>query len=323
MSKIGIIGAGAFGTGLASTLARAKNDITLWGRNPNYIKTINSTNMNERYLPNVTLPKNIFATSNFQDLENLDALLMVTPAQHLRHTLKSLKLINLNCPIVFCSKGIETSTGKLQSDIATEFLGPAPYAALSGPGFAIELAKGMPTALTLGTDDLQLGISLQTLLSTETLRLYLSNDIRGVQLGGALKNVFAIASGIVVGAGLGESARAAIVTRGFAELARLSHAMGGKSDTLNGLSGLGDLILSCTSSQSRNFSFGQQLAKSGNLKPSHTVEGIETALATIKLAKKYNVEMPIAAQIAAVLTGEATVNDALSNLMSRPLKSEV
>ncbi|MBT7560173.1 MAG: NAD(P)H-dependent glycerol-3-phosphate dehydrogenase, partial [Rhodobacterales bacterium] len=188
--------------------------------------------------------------------------------------------------------------------------------------FAIELAKGMPTALTLAADDTELGASLQSMLSTEALRLYLSNDLLGVQLGGALKNVFAIASGIVVGSNLGESARAAVITRGFTELSRLTYSMGGKLDTLNGLSGFGDLTLSCTSQLSRNFCYGKQLARSGNLNPGETVEGIDTALITLKLAEKYKVEMPIASQVALVLSGQTTVETALSELMKRPLKSE-
>ena len=323
MNKIGIMGSGAFGTGLAATLAKANNNVVLWGRNSNHIKDINSKNMNARYLPNIKLPNNIFATSNFNDLKSVDALLMVTPAQHLRETLKSFDYKNLNCPLIVCSKGIEKSSGKLQSEIIKEVLGNKQCAALSGPGFAIELAKGMPTALTLAADDTELGASLQSMLSTETLRLYLSNDLLGVQLGGALKNVFAIASGIVVGSNLGESARAAVITRGFAELSRLTHAMGGKLDTLNGLSGFGDLTLSCTSQVSRNFSYGKQLSRSGNLKPGETVEGIDTALITLKLAEKYKVEMPIASQVASVLSGQTTIEIALSELMKRPLKSEI
>mgnify|MGYP000103166016 FL=1 len=323
MNKIGIMGSGAFGTGLAATLAKANNKVVLWGRNSDHIKNINSTNMNARYLPNIKLPNNIDATSNFSDLDGMDALLMVTPAQCLRETLKSFNIKNLNCPLIVCSKGIEKSSGKLQSEIIKEVLGNKQCAALSGPGFAIELAKGMPTALTLAADDTELGVYLQSMLSTEALRLYLSNDLLGVQLGGALKNVFAIASGIVVGSNLGESARAAVITRGFTELSRLAYSMGGKLDTLNGLSGFGDLTLSCTSQLSRNFSYGKQLAESGNLKPGVTVEGIDTALITLKLAAKYKVEMPIASQVALILSGKTSIDIALNELMKRPLKNEI
>ena len=322
MNKIGIMGSGAFGTGLASALSNADNKIILWGRNSNNAKYINSKNTNQHYLPNIKIPKSIFATSDFQDLNNINVLLMVTPAQHLRETLNSFKIKNLKCPIIVCSKGIESKTGKLQSEIVKDVLGNIDCAAISGPGFAIELAKGMPTALTLAADDLDLGKKLQSMLSSETLRLYLSNDLRGVQLGGSLKNVYAIACGIIVGSNLGESARAAVITRGFAELSRLAHAMGGNINTLNGLSGFGDLALSCTSQLSRNFSYGQQLAKSGNLQPYQTVEGISTALATIKLAEDYNVEMPIASQVALVLSGKTTIDTALKELMRRPLKEE-
>ena len=322
MSRIGIVGAGAFGTGLAAALATGNNEVVLWGRDAKQTARIDTTKMNARYLPDVQLPQSLRATSDFNALSSLDVVLMVTPAQKLRETLASLDISSLQCPVVFCSKGIETDSGQLQSDIALATLPNIAMAALSGPGFASELAQGLPTALTLGSDDPALGKSLQTMLSTQSLRLYLSNDLRGVQLGGALKNVFAIACGIVVGAGLGESARAALITRGFAELSRLTVAMGGKHETLIGLSGFGDLTLSCTSEQSRNFAFGLQLAKSGNLQPGKTVEGIATALATVKLAHAHGVDMPIANQVAKLLAGDITVKKALVNLMTRPLRQE-
>lgn len=322
MSKIGIIGAGAFGTGLAAALATGDNEVILWARDDEQAKRIHADKVNARYLPDVKLPSSLTATSDFSSLTNLDAVLLVTPAQKLRDTLDTLDIGSLKCPVVLCSKGIETNSGLLQSDIAKTALPSAQLAALSGPGFATELAKGMPTALTLGADDLELGTKLQQMLSTQTLRLYLSDDMRGVQLGGALKNVFAIACGIVVGSGLGESARAAVITRGFAELSRLTTAMGGKPETLIGLSGFGDLTLSCTSAQSRNFAFGQQLAQSGQLSTGQTVEGIATALATVSLAKTHGVDMPIATQVAQLLNGDLSVQDALRALMARPLKRE-
>jgi glycerol-3-phosphate dehydrogenase (NAD(P)+) len=322
MSRIGVIGAGAFGTGLAAALARGDNDVILWGRDPEQTSAINTDKLNARYLPKIPLPKSLRATSDFDQLSNLDVALVVTPAQKLREALTGLDFTRLNCPLVLCSKGIESGSGQLQSDIAHEKLPNFQIAALSGPGFASELAQGLPTALTLGANNAELGRSLQTMLSTQTLRIYLSDDLRGVQLGGALKNVFAIACGIVVGAGLGESARAALITRGFAELSRLTVAMGGNPETLIGLSGFGDLTLSCTSNQSRNFAFGLQLAKSGNLKPGNTVEGIATAVATVKLAHKHGVDMPIAIQVADLLTGAIDIKQALTNLMARPLRQE-
>jgi glycerol-3-phosphate dehydrogenase (NAD(P)+) len=322
MSRIGIIGAGAFGTGLAAALTRGEHDVILWGRTPAQTTRIDDTKINERYLPGIALPTSLHATSDFNSLQNLDAVLMVTPAQKLRETLGVLDVQRLNCPIVLCSKGIETDSGQLQSDVAIEKLPNAQIAALSGPGFATELAQGLPTALTLGSNSPELGTALQSMLSTPTLRIYLSDDLRGVQLGGALKNVFAIACGIVVGAGLGESARAALITRGFAELSRLTVAMGGNPETLIGLSGFGDLTLSCTSKQSRNFAFGLQLAQSGDLKPGKTVEGIATALATVKLAKTHGVDMPIAEQVADLLAGKIDIKRALSILMARPLRQE-
>lgn len=322
MSRIGIIGAGAFGTGLAAALVRGDNHVILWGRDPKQTAHINAAKVNARYLPDISLPASLSATSDFNLLSNLDVVLMVTPAQKLRETFYALDIARLDCPIVLCSKGIETGSGQLQSDIAHEKLPNSQITALSGPGFASELAKGLPTALTLGAHDPKLGNSLQSMLSTQTLRVYLSDDLRGVQLGGALKNVFAIACGIVVGAGLGESARAALITRGFAELSRLTVAMGGNPETLIGLSGFGDLTLSCTSKQSRNFAFGLQLAHSGDLKPGNTVEGIATALATVKLAQTHGVDMPIAVQVAGLLSGEIGIKQALANLMARPLRQE-
>jgi glycerol-3-phosphate dehydrogenase (NAD(P)+) len=322
MSKIGVIGAGAFGTGLAIALTQGGNDVVLWGRNPDQMEKMASSGQNSRYLPNISLPNGLQPTAKFPDLNGLDAVLLVTPAQRLRDTLETLDIPSLNCPAVLCAKGIETGSGLLQSDIASSLLPSIPIAVLSGPGFAKELAMGMPTALTLAAQNPQLGTALQEKLSTKTLRLYLSHDMRGVQLGGALKNVFAIACGIVVGAGLGESARAALITRGFAELSRLTRAMGGSSETLIGLSGFGDLTLSCTSIQSRNFAFGLQLARSGDLKPGQTVEGIATALATVELAESHGVEMPIANQVAQLLGGNVSVNEALQNLMVRPLRTE-
>lgn len=322
MSKIGIIGAGAFGTGLAGALAHGGNDIVLWGRDAKQMSKMASARQNIRYLPKIPLPDGIHPTADISDLNGVDAILMVTPAQRLRDTLTVIDVAQFNCPTVLCAKGIETDTGLLQSEIAAQYLPAENLAALSGPGFAVELAKGMPTALTLAAVDAHLGAKLQRMLSTQSLRLYQSQDIRGVQLGGALKNVFAIACGIVVGANLGESARAALITRGFSELSRLAQAMGGQAETLIGLSGFGDLTLSCTSIQSRNFAFGHQLAQSGNLKPGQTVEGIATALATVQLAIDHSVDMPIAGQVAQLLSGKLTVDQALRNLMDRPLRPE-
>ena len=323
MSNIGVIGAGAFGTALASVIAANGNHVTLWGRNAAQMETMTYSHKNTAYLPEITLPKTLQPTSSFSDLKSLDAVLMVVPAQTSRSVLQSEDFEKINCPILMCAKGIEITTSYNQTDILHNILPKHIGGTISGPGFANEIATGKPTALTLAIEDHSLGQDLQKMLSTSSLRLYLSDDVKGVQLGGALKNVYAIACGIVHGAALGESAQAALLTRGFAELITLASTMGARPETLSGLSGFGDLVLSCTSIQSRNFAFGHQVGSASDFEQTNTVEGIATALAVDALAKKYNVEMPICAAVSAVLQKELSVTDALQKLMSRPLKREV
>lgn len=322
MKKIAIIGAGAFGTALGCSLASAGNTVILLARNDTHAGEINSHKTNSKYLPNIKLPDGLTATTRFSDLANSDVVLMATPAQTLRENLATLDVAAMNIPVVLCSKGIETNTGLLQSDIAQDFVQLDKIAVLSGPGFAIELAAGKPTALTLAAFDVELGTRLQSILSTPNMRLYQSNDPRGVQLGGALKNVFAIACGIIVSAHLGESARAALITRGFAEMSKLAVALGANTETLLGLSGLGDLTLTCTSEKSRNFSHGLKMGADTQTASQVTVEGIATAHATVALALKMDVDMPITHHVASVLEGKLTLQQALHALMSRPLKSE-
>jgi glycerol-3-phosphate dehydrogenase (NAD(P)+) len=323
MNRIGVIGAGAFGTALASVLAADGHHVMLWGRNTAHIETIKASHQNARYLPNISLPNTLTPTSDFSALEALDVILMVVPAQTTRSVLEIEKFNKIKCPILMCAKGIELATHCNQTDILNNILPSHICGTISGPGFAHEIAVGKPTALTLAVEDQSLGRELQKMLSTATLRLYLSDDVKGVQLGGALKNVYAIACGIVHGAALGESAQAALLTRGFIELKTLASKMGAKPDTLSGLSGFGDLVLSCTSLQSRNFAFGDQVGSSSDFEQKKTVEGIATALAVNSLAKKYDIDMPICAAVAAVLQKELSVTDALQQLMSRPLKREV
>ncbi|MCP5075494.1 MAG: NAD(P)-dependent glycerol-3-phosphate dehydrogenase, partial [Rhodobacteraceae bacterium] len=301
MSKIGVIGAGAFGTALACALDRAGNEVLLWGRNQQQIRQIAKTGTNEKYLPGLVLPKAIRATDNLTDLHDTAALLVVIPSQQLRRFLLENDLSGQKCPIVLCAKGVESGTGMLQSQIIADILPDNPIAVISGPGFATEITAGMPTALSIACADPTTGRRLQTALSSEILRLYLSDDVTGVQLGGALKNVYAIACGIVMGSNLGESARAALMTRGFAEMSRLARRMGGKAETLAGLSGLGDLALTCTSAQSRNFAFGEMLGRTGAFGTGKTVEGVATARATIELASRQEIEMPVARVVADVL----------------------
>jgi glycerol-3-phosphate dehydrogenase (NAD(P)+) len=323
MTRIGIIGAGAFGTGLACAIARADHNVILWGRDATQIAKMQQQRNNQRYLPDVTFPETLSVTSNLEDLKDLTALLMVLPAQKLRGFLQENRFVSLTCPLVFCAKGLETGTGLLQTQIAQDLQIKAPLAVISGPGFAGEIARGKPTALSIACADNRTGGALQAALSSSSLRLYLTQDVAGVQLGGALKNVYAIACGIVVGADLGESARAALLTRGFAEMSRLAQGLGARAETLAGLSGFGDLALTCTSPQSRNFAFGDVLGRSGGVKTGTTVEGIATAQALVELAEKQNIEMPIARVVADVLERKMTVPEALKTLMARPLKPEI
>jgi glycerol-3-phosphate dehydrogenase (NAD(P)+) len=321
MSNIGVIGAGAFGTALASVLASGGNNVTIWGRDSAQMDRLRKTRRTP-YLTDITLPEALNMTSNSSDLNGSDVILMVVPAQVTRAVLTSEKFTGINCPILMCAKGIELNTSRSQSNILHDVLPNHICGAISGPGFAAEIAVGKPTALTLAVNSASLGADLQAMLSTSSLRMYLSDDVKGVQLGGALKNVYAIACGIVRGAGLGESAQAALLTRGFAELKSLAAKMGAKPETLSGLSGFGDLVLSCTSMQSRNFAFGHQVGTSADFGQTKTVEGIATAMAVGALAKKHRIEMPICAAVSAVLQKQLSVEGALQQLMSRPLKRE-
>lgn len=323
MSRIGIIGAGAFGTGLACAIARAGHDVILWGRDAVQIAQMQLEGCNQHYLLGAVFPETLTVTNNIADLKGVSALLMVLPAQKLRGFLQKNDLGFLDCPMVFCAKGLEAGSGLQQTQIAQDLQIDVPLAVISGPGFAGEIARGKPTALSIACANSEIGNALQAELSSSSLRLYLTQDVAGVQLGGALKNVYAIACGIVVGANLGESARAALLTRGFSEMSRLAKALGAQQETLAGLSGFGDLALTCTSHQSRNFSFGEVLGRSGGFGTGTTVEGIATARALVELAEKKNIEMPIAKVVADVLERKMTVAQALKSLMARPLKREV
>ena len=315
MNHVGVIGAGAFGTALASVMRIGGLDVTLWGRDRAQILAMQTEKINVRYLNGVSLPDGLNVTTDLVDLRDADVVLMVLPAQSLRGFLTESKFVT-NAPVVLCAKGIENTTGLLQSQI---FEG-SHKAVLSGPAFAIDLTKGMPIAMSIGCSEKELGAQLQETLSTQTLRLYRTQDVTGVQLCGALKNVYAIACGLAIGAGFGESTRAALMTRGFAELARLARSMGAQTETLTGLSGFGDLTLSCTSFQSRNFTFGEQLGRTGTFGTGKTVEGVVTAEAVLVLAQKAGVEMPIAQTVANILNGKQQIHEALAMLMSRPLK---
>ena len=310
--KIGIIGAGAFGAALAVALGRER-PVILWGRG--------LAGREIARLPGVTLPDGVQVTADLADLAGVDALLMTLPMQALAGFLQDHGTALQGKALIACCKGVDLASGRGPVEILALPGGPAP-AILTGPSFAADIARGLPTALTLACTDEALGERLQHALSTPVLRLYRSTDVIGAQLGGALKNVIAIAAGAVIGAGLGDSARAALMTRGYAEMQRFALARGAAAETLAGLSGFGDLVLTCTSDLSRNFRFGAALARGQKLDPSVTVEGVATARAVARLARAEGVDMPITDVVAALADGRATLADAMQALLSRPLKQE-
>ncbi len=318
---IGVIGAGAFGTALAVVQATAGRPTVLWGRDPAAMAEIAASRGNRARLPGVRLPESLGVTADLAALAGVDILLLAVPAQATGAFLATHGRDLPDAPLVLCAKGIDASTLRLQTEIAAASSPGHALAALTGPGFAGEIARGLPTALTLACGDARRGRALQAALAAPRLRLYLTDDVTGAQLGGALKNVIAIACGMAEGAGLGHSAGAALMTRGFAEISRLAVAMGGRPETLAGLSGLGDLALTCNSPQSRNFTLGRALG-AGAARPGGTVEGVATARAACRLATAHEVEMPIAAAVADVLDGSLTLEGAMEALLSRPLKEE-
>jgi glycerol-3-phosphate dehydrogenase (NAD(P)+) len=319
MTAITVAGAGAFGTALAVALARDGRSVTLWSRSSDAASTMTGTRRNATYLPAIDLPPKLTVSADPATL-SAGTVLLAVPTQRLRGFLDDHGPRLAGRTAVLCCKGIETGTGLLPSGILAEAAPGARAAVLTGPGFAGEIASGLPTALTLAIDGD--GAALQSLLSTRTLRLYLSNDPVGAQLGGALKNVVAIACGIAIGAGLGESARAALLTRGYAEMQRLATALGASPMTLAGLSGLGDLALTCTSIQSRNFSLGHALGQGGGRVEGTTYEGAATARASLTLADPRGIDMPIARIVADVLERNLTIGEAVDALLSRPLTTE-
>ena len=316
MSRIGILGAGAFGTGLAVALGD-RADVVLWARDPAHAEALTTRRENARRLPGTRLPARVMATADLGELATVGAVLMVLPAQTTAEFLARHGPDLPPVPLVLCAKGLSRDGEKMQSEVAA---GHGPLAVLTGPGFAAEIAAGKPTALTLAGPD-GLARDLQVMLARRHLRLYRSSDMIGAQLGGALKNVIAIAAGIAVGAGLGESARAAVMTRGFAEMRRLAAALGARDETLAGLSGFGDLALTCGSEKSRNFAHGVALG-AGAPPRDVTVEGTATARAATRLAMRAAVEMPIAEAVADVLDGGCDVVAAMSRLLDRPQGKE-
>ena len=324
ISKIGVAGAGAWGTALAQAAARAGRAVTLWAREPDVVDMVNKSHENKAFLAGVPLSPNLKATSALTDLAACQAILLVCPAQHLRASAKALAAtVPAHTPILICAKGIERETGKLMTEVASEAAPHLDFGMLSGPSFAGEVARGLPVAVTLALKDADRAARLAYALSGPSLRPYVSSDLIGVAVGGAVKNVLAIASGIVDGRGFGESARAAITTRGFAEMMRFGLALGARPETLSGLSGLGDLILTASSHQSRNFALGVRLAHGGKREANMPLaEGADTAEALLIRARAVKVEMPIAEAVTAILRGAIDVDAAISGLLARPLKSE-
>lgn len=316
-----VLGAGAFGTALAISLAR-DHAVTLWARDPEHAVQMQQSRENTRRLPGVILPRNITVCDELETVSNADAVLLAVPMQRLRALLVDKATVLAGTPLVACCKGIELATGLGPTQIISEIMPEAPAAILTGPSFAADIAKGLPTALTLACKDKDVCKALQSLLSTSNLRLYRTTDTIGAELGGALKNVMAIGSGVVMGAGLGESARAALMTRGFAEMCRMAAALGARPDTLSGLSGFGDLVLTCTSDQSRNTRFGHSLGRNEAFDPTITVEGAATARAVCQRAADLGIDMPVTRAITALMDGELQLDQAMDMLLSRPLKEE-
>ncbi len=322
---VGIIGGGAWGTALAAVMAQIHDRVILWAREDDVVQSVNTQQENSLFLPGTKLSSKITATSDLARMGDCTALLIVTPAQHVRATLGALP--DTQAPLILCAKGIEAGTQMLVSDVAAQVRPNNALAVLSGPTFAHEVAAGKPTAITLATADQALGAALMRAIATPSFRPYWSDDVLGAEIGGAVKNVLAIACGVVDGAGLGLNARAALIARGFAEMQRYGLARGARAETLAGLSGLGDLVLTCSSENSRNFSLGRGLGqgRSANdlLADRKTVaEGAFTAPVLLKSATALGVEMPIVTAVCALLTGTATVHAVVADLLARPLKPE-
>lgn len=326
--SVGVIGAGAWGTALAVAIARAGRQVTLWGRNHKDLMEMASRGENRNYLPGIRLTPIPHVTGDLTQVMQRDIVVLVLPAQEIRSLAP---LISLSArpyqPIVICAKGIERGSGRLMSELLQEFMPQVRLAVLSGPTFATEVARGLPTAVTVASTDLQLATQLATAFSSKTFRCYASSDLLGVELGGALKNVLAIACGIVTGKGFGENARAALMTRGLAELRRLGQALGAKPETFMGLSGFGDLTLTCTSPQSRNFALGLAIGQGRSLADiqaggAKLAEGLWTSGAVVQRADDAGVDVPICAAVDAILNRGEDLEATITALLSRPLKAE-
>lgn len=328
MAQVNVIGAGAWGTALGIAAYRADNDVLLWTIDGLTVKAVNESHSNP-FLPGIDLPEDVQATADLEEAVKADVLLMVVPVQFMASVCEQMQEAGLgeDVPLVICSKGIERSTHRLVSEILGEFFPNNPVGVISGPNFADEVAKGMPAATTLACVDKELGMQLVDILGSKTFRTYYSPDVVAAQLGGAVKNVLAIACGVSLGKKFGENTRVAIVSRGITEIARLCKAMGGKEESLLGLAGLGDMMLTCGSPKSRNMSLGMQLGEGKKLEEiladGKTVEGVWTAESVSELAQKLGVEMPICEAVNTVLHQGVSIDDAINDLLSRPLTVEL
>jgi glycerol-3-phosphate dehydrogenase (NAD(P)+) len=323
--KLGVIGGGAWGTALAQVVSASEQETLLWAMEEEVVQAINAERQNSIFLPGVELSKSIRATSDLGELGNCDALLVVTPAQHMRSVLETAPVANKT--LVLCSKGIEERTGELLHQVAKEACPDSQVAVLSGPTFAHEVARGLPTAVTLASERSEVAEQLRERIARPTFRIYVSDDLVGAEIGGAVKNVLAIACGVVEGKGLGQNARAALIARGFAEMRRFGIAVGASRETLSGLAGLGDLILTCSSTSSRNYSLGVGIGEGRPaaelLSNRKTVaEGAFTAPVLARLAREQGIDMPIVNAVDALIAGRASVEQVLDDLLSRPPRRE-
>ena len=328
-TSIGIIGGGAWGTALATAVRRAGCAATLWAREADVVEAINGRHENTSYLAGIALDAEIRATSDLAEAGDADVLLLVTPAQHTRDLTRDLApALRPATPVVICTKGVEIGSGALISEVVAETLPGAPVAVLSGPSFAAEVARDRPTAMTLAAADMALAERLAGLIGSTNFRPYHGDDPIGAQIGGAVKNVIAIACGIAKGRGLGDNAGAALITRGLAEMARLGAALGARRETLMGLSGLGDLVLTCTHQQSRNFSLGMAIGQGRRLddylaERTTVAEGVAGSRAITVLATRHEVEMPITAAVDGVLNHDADIDAEITGLLARPFTPEL
>jgi glycerol-3-phosphate dehydrogenase (NAD(P)+) len=323
--RIGVVGGGAWGTALAQVAAAQGEPVTLWAREPEVVEAVNATHENPLFLKGLALSPSIRATGDLVEMADCAALLIVSPAQYLRGVIGG--LTTAGTPLILCAKGIEDGTGLLMHEVAHELRPGAPIAVLSGPTFAHEVAAGLPTAVTLAVEDQALGERLAARIARPWFRPYLSDDVAGAEVGGAVKNVLAIACGVVEGRRLGQNARAALISRGFAEMTRFGLAKGARIETLAGLAGLGDLVLTCSSTSSRNFSLGKGIGEGARpadlLADRRTVaEGAFTAPVLKRAADSLGVDMPIVAAVCALLAEEASVDDVVGRLLARPLRAE-